>query len=297
MYSKTILSVRACCFLTAFFIMAFPAVARLSFSGSQAQPIIVEPHSSSGLNAIYVLSSVAGVTATAAVDGGASGAAVYKFSNLGAAYAQEIKCTSVGADVEFALEEGDMGYIVQNAAGRNSYYWVVDYSKHEFLLSGVAVDEAESDCDMLALRMDGSAPVINYYTINGRAAELSREIEVTYNTLTFDSEAYDYRQHTSTVLIDHASDEGLMRVGQPLCSTDFIVSGDRFLRQWGEEHTARTNTVNPKAVEATTKAVETERDAPNEKKEEGNDALGGSAPCEITFTAAVTDGADFRQWQ
>ncbi len=273
------------------------AYAQLTFSGLLVPAVTEEPPASSGLDAVYVLGSTTGVTATATV-GGATNVKVYRFSSLGAAYAQEIPVRSAGVSaVEFDLQAGDMGYMIESAGRRTDYYWVTDYSTHRYNVSGVSTDDEESDCEMLALRIDGSAPAIYYYTINGRQVELERGIEVSYNTLVFDSEMYNYSQQEVMRMVSHATESGILRVAQPLCQTEISVTGDRFLKAWGEEETVSTGSVNPRAVAAETKADVTERDAPNEKKEEGNDALGGSAPCEITFTAAVTDGAEFRQWQ
>ena len=50
------------------------------------------------------------------------------------------------------------------------------------------------------------------------------------------------------------------------------------------------------AVDARTRATQTPRDADNEIKE-GSDGLGGSAPCEILFEAAVSDAAIYTRWE
>lgn len=274
------------------------ASAELSFGNLTAAPVRVEAPASSGLNDIYVVPFTQGVTARTTVGGSADKAKVYKFSNLGAAYAQEIPARAAGASaVEFNLDSGDMGYMVESADGRSKYYWVTDYSDHRYEVTGVAVDEAESDCDMLALRLEGQAPAIHYYTINGRRNELERGIDIEYTTLAFDEEMFAYRETSYSTTSGHAGETGILRVPQPLCNTEISVSGDRFLKAWGEEQTVSTGTVTAVAVVAETKAVMTERDAPNEKKEEGAEALGGSAPCEITFSAAITDAAVFHQWQ
>ncbi len=276
---------------------ALTSTAQLTFSDASAAPVIIDPQATTGLSNVYVLPATRGVTAVAAVDGSASAAKVYKFSNLGAAYAQEIECSPVSGGVGFALEDGDMGYMVESASGRSKYYWVTDYSRHTYDVTDAVADATLSDCDMLAIKLSGSASAIYYYTINGRRSELGRGIEVEYNTLAFDENVYEYRETQVSETIDHAGEDGVIRVRQPLCRTDIEVTGDRFLKAWGEQHTVVLNDVAPGGVEANTKAEVTERDSPNEKKEEGSDALGGSAPCEITFTAAVTDAAAFHQWQ
>jgi gliding motility-associated-like protein len=49
-------------------------------------------------------------------------------------------------------------------------------------------------------------------------------------------------------------------------------------------------------VEATTTATQTATEVENEIKSE-TDGLGGSGPCEISFKAAVSDAAVYREWQ
>ncbi len=288
---------RACFALSLLFI-ADSMHAQLSFSDATETPIEISPTANSGLDGIYVLDNTLGVKASVPVEGVAADAKVYIFSNLGAAYAQQIESSSlIRGTVTFSLQSGDMGYVVESSTGRSKYYWVTDYSHHLYDVTGVSVLDAESDCDRLALKLHGSAPVINYYTINGRPVEIPRDIQVSYNTLVFDETVYAYNQQTGEHTVAHAGVDGVVRVPSPLCATEFTVTGDRFLIAWGQPVVHSTHTVNPMAVEAHTKAEATEHDAPNEKTEEGSEALGGSGPCEVTFTAAVTDGAEFHQWQ
>lgn len=287
------------CFALGLLFSAGSLQAQLSFSGATETPVEITPASNSGLDGIYVLDNTLGVVASTKVDGDVSAAKVYIYSNLGAAYAQQIESYSsiIRGYVSFNLHSGDMGYVVESASGRSKYYWVTDYSHHLYDVSGVSVLDADSDCDMLALQLQGSAGIINYYSINGRTVEIPRDIVVSYNTLIFDETAFDYTQQSVEHTVAHAGTDGIVRVSSPLCATEITVTGDRFLTAWGLPVSHSTPTMNPMAIEGHTKAEVTEHDSPNEKTEEGSEALGGSGPCEVTFTAAVTDGAEFRQWQ
>ncbi|MDE6581220.1 MAG: gliding motility-associated C-terminal domain-containing protein, partial [Duncaniella sp.] len=82
----------------------------------------------------------------------------------------------------------------------------------------------------------------------------------------------------------------------PLCATEFVLEGDRFLAQWGMGESVTSTTMQPSAVEAYTSATQVSRDNSNETGA-GNDGLGGSAPAEVEFYAAVTDAAVFTEWQ
>lgn len=260
--------------------------AAVTFSGATAQPVTITTEAATGLEAVYVLPSTDGVTMTLA---GASASARWsRFSNLGAAYAEEI-----GTGQSVKCERGDMGYMVEDR-GRQTCFWVVDYSAHALVL-GSLTPSGEQDCGRATLNFEGSAAEIVYYTINGRRTVLSRDIEMTWQTLQFDEETYVYRQAPATETI--ASINSIVSAPAPLCPTSFVLTGDRFLEAWGDPQLIESVTVPAIAVEAQTRATQTTREADNEIKDGDVDGLGGSAPAEITFEAAVTDAAIFTEWQ
>ncbi|MDE6556394.1 MAG: gliding motility-associated C-terminal domain-containing protein, partial [Duncaniella sp.] len=88
----------------------------------------------------------------------------------------------------------------------------------------------------------------------------------------------------------------VMRVDAPLASTTFTVSGDRFLAFWGEEIEVSSPVVSPHAVDAHVDAEQSTREADNEVVN-STGQLGGSAPCDVAFKAAVSEGALFTEWQ
>lgn len=264
-------------------ICSFAAV---NFSGISEKAISVNAEASTGLEAIYVLPTTAGASMT--YSGASESAKWYAFGNLGGAYAEEF---ATGATAP--CRSGDCGYIVEDR-GRQNCFWVVDYSLHELALESLA-PSAERDCGRVALDFVGNAEEIVYYTINGRRSVLSRELLLEWQTLVFDEENFNYTTTPGKETIEGI--HTVVSAPAPLCNTTFVLTGDRFLKAWGREQSIESSTVDAFAVDANTRATQTVREADNELKEGDNDGLGGSAPCEIEFEAAVTDAAIFTEWQ
>lgn len=282
--------------LLAIAIAAVPSLslsAAISFNGVNRDVIEVVPESSTGLNAIYVIYDTNGAVAryTASSDAKVTW---YRYSNLGGGYAEELDGVSKsGRDYAYQLTgTGDMGYIIEEGTKRTCF-WVVDYARHYLQLSGLEIP-AEQECDMTALIPSGTGDKITYYSITGVPKELDREITLSYNTLRYDTDNHNYVMTHATKTL--ASLPGTIYAQAPLCDTDFKLSGDRFLTHWGLQQEVVSSTLSTIAVSAETRTEQTERDNANEKKEEGSQ-LGGSAPAEITFSAATTDAAIYKEWQ
>ena len=274
------------------FITIFAVNAAVSFIGTTHKVITEKPEASTGLNHIYVLNSLNGVQMiyTASTT---SPVTWYKYSNFGGGYAEEVTgVKQSGKTYTLNLTgSGDMGYIIEE--GSNRYYcWVVDHSQHPLTLNSLRF-AAEQDCDMTELIFQGSAKRIVYYTINGQAKELNRDIKLTYNTLEYNETSETYDQVVAEKSYPYLNTA--FRTNAPLCNTEFTLSGDKYLKAWGMEESITSEYFNTLAVEAKTSATQTIRENDNEQKDET--PLGGSAPCEIEFKAICTDAAIFQEWQ
>lgn len=274
------------------FITIFALNAAVSFTGTTHKVITEKPEASTGLNHIYVLNSLNGVQMiyTASTT---SPVTWYKYSNLGGGYAEEVAgVKQSGKTYTLNLtSSGDMGYIIEE--GSNRYYcWVVDHSQHSLTLNSLGF-ATEQDCDMTELIFQGSAKRIVYYTINGQAKELNRDIKLTYNTLEYNEASETYDQVVAKKSFSYLN--SVFRTNAPLCNTEFTLSGDKYLKAWGMEESITSEYFNTLAVEAKTSATQTIRENDNEQKDET--PLGGSAPCEIEFKAICTDAAIFQEWQ
>lgn len=280
-------------FISVAMLLTFSAaVAQISFSGNSRDVIALQPQSSTGLNNIYVLYDTNGVSINYKASS-SERVTWYRFSNLGGAYAEQI-VNVIYSNGIYALPnvEGDMGYIVEDGTKR-TYFWVVDYASHYLDLRSLSISP-EQDCSMTALIADGQGDKIVYYTINGRQMELDRELTLQYSTLQWDETAENYVQAEATESYTYLPE--IIYTSAPLCDTDFVLLGDRFLRHWGEAESVNSAIYSTIAVAAETSATQTERDNDNEQKEDGA-TLGGSAPIEIAFKASVTDAAIYREWQ
>lgn len=272
--------------------MTIMAAPRVTLSGGDRAVIVLEPERSSGLEVLFVVDAATSGELTAVYTPYKASAPLKwsRFSSRGGGFAEVIE----GADSKTltGLTPG-MGYIVEED-GRQTCFWVVNYADAPFAVESLGIGEA--DCTSTTLLPDGTGDRMTYYSVNGRAIEIDRMIDVSYSTLVYDSETHAYAQRDTTVTFSHLSPE--LHIPAPLCDTRFTIEGDRFLRQWGLTQSATSATATATAVEATVKATQQERDGgDNEQTSSGGDGLGGSAPATIDFEAAVTDAAIFTEWQ
>lgn len=266
--------------------------AELSFSGGRV--IAVSADASTGLDKIYVVENTAGMAASYP----SVGAEWSKWGNSGAAYADPVDVTTDGNSSSYLLANGDGYGITVEDGGRMHHFWIVNYDAYRMEFTGVSFNEEDSDCLSLFLNITPLSPTrnyaISYHTINGAPRTLDRGYTLSYSTLVYDEEAKTYTQEAKEEHIDAL--KATIRVDKPLCDTRFTVSGDRFAEEWGFGNQVESSTYITNAVEAMTYAEKVERDNDNEQNDQSG-GLGGSAPVDITFVAAVTDAVRFNEWQ
>ena len=274
-------------------ILSFANInASISFSGTTYKVITEKAESSAGLNNIFVLHDFNGVqmTYTATTSNAVKW---YKYSNLGGGYAEEVSNVSYNGKSSTINLSGtkDLGYIIEE--GSNRYYcWVVDYSMHQLQLSSLNFS-TEQECDMIELLFSGKANRIVYYSINGASKGLNRDIKLSYNSLSYNEDTESYEQ----IMVEESYPylNSTIRATSPLCNTEFTLTGDKYLKQWGKEIAINSDYYNTPTVDAKTNATQVVREIENEQKEET--ALGGSAPCEIEFKAICSDAVIYKEWQ
>lgn len=268
------------------------AIAQISFIGNENKILEQNPPSSSGLNHVYVIRNTTGVKCLYQASGNQP-ANAFRFYKDGASHATPIPVTATSdKQWSFDLEDGDCGYIIEEGS-KSLFIWVVDYEVNRIELNSMSLNP-ESDCNTTILEVDGILTPIYYYSINGQRLELSREMRITYSTSVFDGTSFSFQEESITKTLSSTS--SAIRLPAVLCSTDFTLSGDRFLSEWDEELTVTSPYYSPAALLSETTASQTEKDNDNEIT--GNEAsLGGSAPAEINFEACVTEAAVFMEWQ
>lgn len=266
----------------------------LTFGGISLPAISVES-ASTDLHSVYVIDNQAGAaTVSYTADASGNTVEVQRFGADGIAYASTVNNVSRDGSVyTWAAGAEDTGFIV-NDGGRLHAWWVVNYDRHRLDLQGVSVNTEMSACDRTALSAAGSGDAILYYSTTSRPLHLSRDITAEYRSLAWDESSEAYTQTTITKSFEALS--SAMYIDAPLCDTEVTLSGDRFLRAWNMEQSAFTGTITAVAVDAHTTATQDTEEIDNQIKSQGS-ALGGSAPAVITFSAAVTDAAIFREWQ
>lgn len=283
--------------LFAFIIgVAVRSFGAVTITGSRV--VQITPAAITGLEAVYVVENAADASLTVKSSSSSAKTLLSRFSALGGGYAEPIVETK-GGTIVYKLPAGDMGYIVEEN-GRQTAYWIVDYATHRPDLSAIAIS-ADSDCDRVVFDATGAFERIMYYSVTGAPNELNREIKLEYNNLEL-KESNDEENPTDAVwtecltTVTFPSVQGTFSTQAPLCNTTFTLTGDRFLTEWGDPVILTTPSYTTKRVDAKTWATQAERENDNESGALSS-GLGGSAPCDITFTALPTDAAVFHEWQ
>lgn len=281
--------------VTLIYTFGISAIAQtVKFSGNTHSVYEEVPEKSTGLDKIYVLYNTAGVSVSYEAVNDAEMVKWYKYGTQGGGFAEEITgITKSGKVSTLSQVLPNSGYIIEDGVAR-TYFWVVNYADYYLTLSSIA-PLAEQDCGTIGLGVSGNGDDISFTTINGVRKKLSRDIILTFNTLEWDSEGkqWDLKQ----VEKRHEGFKAVIYETAPLCDTEFSLVGDRFLKYWGEEKSLVSSTYKTHAIEIQTIAEQAERDVSNEKNEEGQSTLGGSAPVDITFSAYPTDAVAQREWQ
>lgn len=272
-------------------LMSFAASA-IDFDGAVLKPVEVKVDASSGLDAIYVIAGHEGVSMVYTAASATSDVRWLRYSRMGASYAEEVNPLRVGSRLTLPCAPDDMGYVIEEG-GRSRYFWVINYAGHRLDLKAISF-ATEQDCDRTHFDFVGSAGELEAYSPVGRRIIVSRDLEVSYTTLVFNDESFAYSPEPISTVLDAVS--STFSVEAPLTNTFFELSGDRFLKAWGQVQSIESDTYDTHRVEAQTRATQSQRDADNEQRVEGGE-LGGSAPCDITFEAAVSDAAMFYEWQ
>lgn len=185
------------------------------------------------------------------------------------------------------VKEG--GYIIDD----NYHFWVVNYADHTMELNDLFFS-SEMSCDLLSFTIDGHAEAITYNRYKGLPQVLDRGIELTYKTLVWDDKNNSWEEQT--VVENFAALDQGVEITPPLCETVFLLTGDRFLREWNlDEEGAKNDDYKPQAVSCSATAVQDNSDP--EEEEQQSTELGGSAPFTIVFTGYPTDAAVYRVWE
>lgn len=271
----------------------------LQFEGNALRVLEETPEKSTGLEKIYVLYSTEGVSVSYSSPAG-NRVQWLKYGNLGGGHAEPAESSQTGGKSILSSLEGDCGYIVEDG-DRRYCFWITDYGRHRLRLKSASA-AAEQECGASILEVTGEGDPIRYFTINGMQKTLDQEICVEYDTQEWSDQSENFV--TARVVKKFESLMPQYRLTPPnYCATTFCVSGDKFLKAWNWEESVESSTSAPTSVDARTFAItrnDSEGETTNPDNQIGdndNEGLGGSAPCDITFQAYVTDGVIHNEWQ
>lgn len=196
--------------------------------------------------------------------------------------AEEVSCTQTGSTSTITDVEDGYGYFVEE--GAVSYYvWIIDYSKYQLNISDLYVSDETSDpCSEILLAGTGTIEPMYYYWPNsGERQELTRQYDLSYNTLEYDEDDGVFVSKEETSVIE--GDLFGTAISAPLCDTEICVSGDYFARYFGKEVDLCTDYYQAVAVEAHIDTVMVEQSSLNMYSSED----GYCAPVDIEFTAVT----------
>lgn len=278
---------------------AVTASAQIDFVNNSRPVYSEKPDANTGLNQLYILYSVQGVSMTYTANSYPNSVTWEQFGVDGSTEITPVEGIVYSGNVTTLPQvKANRGYKITEGTTSDdnmivTYVWVVDYSTCRLALNSATVDP-ESDCGTTTIHVNGSGNDIVYYTINGGRRVFDREIEIKYKTLEWNSDEMMWKE--VEVVEKEESFKTAMAVPAPYCATTFTIEGDKLLEFWNEKKSVTSETYQPVAINVETMAVQEERDNDNEQKTLGS-VLGGSAPVKITFTAYCTDAVTYKEWQ
>lgn len=161
--------------------MAQESQSPVSFTGNSHAVWSETPAATTGLNTIFVLHDMNGVSMHYKATDPEATVTWYSYGEQGGAYSVEVTgITYDGLTSTLANPEGNRGYIIYEDT-RPTYVWVVDYSAFPLVINALTL--GEGDCSTATIYVDGSGPDIVYYSITGVRHVLDREIKLSFYDL------------------------------------------------------------------------------------------------------------------
>ena len=251
--------------------------------------IEVTPELITGLNKIFVVYNTDGVkmSFTATTDAAVTWQR-FDFSS-GQLHIEEL------TDITHTGNVSTLNHIIPNTGyriieGSNVYnYWVVNYADYYLELNDVSFNNV-APCELMTFNVDGQGNAIPYYTVNGDRQVLDRDIKLTYHSLGWNDND-NYWGYQEMVESFASLDQGIVIV-PPLCDTNFMLSGDRFLEAWGCGNAVETDYFSTQAVDCRSTMM------PNyDVLIDVHGEMVGAAPLELTFMGYPTDAVANRAWE
>lgn len=248
--------------------------------GGTGEPMLAADETAYKLK-VYVVNGVENVTLSYTSSSSQHQWYRYKTSRLGDS--EPVASTQNGTTSTLSHVEEGYGYYVDEGVSSSYYVWIIDYAKHPVRFENVAVSE-NSSCSGVLLQ--SSAEIDNlryYYPTNGLSRALTREFEVSFNTLEWDEEGQHFREVRRTVQTDDPFREAIDSV---FVDTDIVLTGDQYASHFGQPQTATIGYYETSMItlEADTTVLQ---DIADNMVSSGEGQL--SAPATVRFTAYAND--------
>jgi len=207
-----------------------------------------------------------------------------------------------------SVQEGNSSYItdVQDGygyfvgfptEGLQHYVWIIDYSRYIPRFFNLKTVKAADECISLKIIADVETEQLIYYLPDSTDyKELTRIYHLQYDTQL-------WKEDDRQFILEEKNMEwpGLISdtavISAPLINTYFTLTGDQFAEYFGIPQAIRSDEYQAIAVEVHY-TVETTKEHADNEMHHAEDALGGSAPIEYTFTAYANEPvAAFYHWE
>ncbi len=203
--------------------------------GGQGDPVLAKEETSLKLK-VYVVNGTEGVSISYTSASAAHQWYRYKTKRL---EAEPIACEQQGTTSTVTHVEDGYGYFVEEGP-LSSYVWIIDYSKHPFEISSLAVSEDGDPCSGVILTGDYKMDNLAYSDpTSGISRQLEREFEVAYETLEWDGGAKIFAPVEKVKKL--VGNPFRQLVDSVYADTYFTLTGDQFASHFGKPRSATTD--------------------------------------------------------
>lgn len=198
----------------------------------------------------------------------------------------------------YAIEDAT-GYIMKEANGTETTFWVIDYTKYSASFSSLIPEfKPKEQCEELNIDLVAAVPPLYYKTKEGIRKNIDRIYKLTYNSKEWNGAAWVDKAETQDVVLPK---EKIAVQIPPLKDTRFSLSK---VDQFGVDLSYPAENIESEMYSAvkTEAHIISSTSIRNELNEgdrpESATAVTGSAPLDIVFKSnANTPVTEFFQWQ
>lgn len=224
------------CWLFFLLGMIFPLSAEeYVVKGGQGEPMLAKEETSLKLK-VYVVNGTEGVSISYTSTTSSHQWYRYKTKRL---EAEPIACEQQGTTSTITQVEDGYGYFVEEGP-LSSYVWIIDYSKHPFEISNLAVSDDSDPCSGVILTGNYKMDNLTYSDpTSGINRQLNREFEVSYESLEWDEEAKVLNSVEKVKKLEGNPFQQL--IDSVYADTNFTLTGDQFASHFGKPQSATTD--------------------------------------------------------